>query len=404
MPLLETQSQAARGAGIRAARLAGLIAMTLPGLEACHGTGVSAQSRHIVIEREVLVRWPTERPTSLTRTPDGGFVLTAAGRTGQAIRIDANGNILWTYTDPFDPDFNLPYQSTFVAAVPVGNGNLLICGEKYTKDHSGSRGLIVILDRAGKVIDQRLVVPKDDPKYFNAGFNRCLPWGDGIALLGGATSGTTAESAVGSFWLMRLDGNLEKVWDTISTDLPGVEAVEAADHTLLVVGGAGARQQATVLRVDQTGATVARRTIPDADYAYPMRAVAPIVDFALIGYKRRSNPTLYRLNAQLKDVSPPKRTPVIFVFEGCGYVLADTSLALFGNVGGGSFRSAVAHINQTGGKADVVVPFRVPEPSDASYAVRDAVPVSSSEFVTIRDQVTRDPAQRGIVLSWISFK
>lgn len=59
-------------------------------------------------------------------------------------------------------------------------------------------GYLVHIDAARKVLDQSTFYPNGDTQFGLSNVNRCLPWGDGFALVGTTTSGTQSEG-----WLIK---------------------------------------------------------------------------------------------------------------------------------------------------------------------------------------------------------
>lgn len=106
--------------------------------------------------------------------------------------------------------------------------------------------------------------------------------------------------------------------------------------------------------------------------------------------------TLYTLDERLQDARPPREIPHFDILAGCGYVLADTSLALFGRWP----NAAVAWISGQD-KTHTVHLF---DSKYVSSTVSDAVPISAHQFVTVRGGAGQDPKDQGLVMSWVTIK
>ena len=370
-----------------------LVVMSTPLLSACHGR----TAEPLAVDREVLVRGVVGQPNAITRAANGSFVVAGVSGVGWAFSTTADGKLLWKYQEAADASSRTPYQSEFRGAVALTNGNVLLCGETHSADGGG---LIVVLDPSGQVVERRLLFPKQDRRFFSSGFNRCLRWNKDILLMGHANDGVHA----GSSWLVGLDQNGAQQWEIVSAEVPAGPAVELEGHDLVVMGGAVAGG-VRVSRVNQRFETVATRVIGGSGFFYALvRSVEPARGVEVVSYDRGGKATLYTLNEDLKDKEPPRALETIDIDNGCGYVLADGSLALFGNVMvGGVYVAAVAHMGQ--GKATATHVFEnFSGTGVVSLAVRDAIPVSQTGFVSVRDRASRNTDEAGIVMSWGKFE
>jgi hypothetical protein len=352
----------------------------------------------ILIDREVLVGGLHGKPNAMARLNNGSFVIVGAFGTAWAVETDANGKLLWKYEEARDPQVRLPDQSEFHGVVALVNGGTLLCGETSNKDHQAGIGLIVIMSADGQVVERRNVFPNEDQTTPASAFRAYFPWGAGFALTGGGYDGEK-----GFVWLMAVDKNGAKKLENTSSDLPGISGEATPTSDLVLMGSPTGLEGVTVVRVNQQGKLVARRKTNFLD-ARPVRSMDRSSEIKLIAGDNYKNNVLLSLNDELQDKVSSKRVAPIKLGNGCAYALADGSIVLFGNVVGPAYRSVIGWVNRRW-KGDAVRTMSVPIPQDSSFSIRDAVPLSANQFVAMRDQVSSiNPANTGVVLSWITFK
>jgi len=355
-------------------------------------SGCEERAPSLTVERQMLV--PAKgSPNAIARSATGALIVAGGPGTAWSLEVGPDGRRLWTYEEPIDQKIKTPYQSEFHGAVPLANGNVLLCGE--TQSSSGG-GLIVILDPDGRLVERRSIRPNGDPKYFSSGFNACMPWNGSILLLGRATDGTHGLS-----WFMRLDQEGRKTWEKLDSEIAASHAVDTAGDGLVLaefVPDQGTR----VVRVNNNFEIVARRMIPSSAYALLRSVDSRRNTVHLVIYTFDGRVRIFTLNEGLEDQEEPQPIKPVGVNQGCGYVLSDGSLALFGNVEtGGIATAAVAHFRR-----DKTMEGRVlerPNSGAASYTVSDALPLSNAEFVAVQAQMSQNPNEAGIVLSWVRF-
>ena len=373
-------------------------AMTMAGV-AVSNAAEPKRGESIRVDREVFLQGVTGKPNAIARRPNGELVIAGVRGTAWAVGVDAAGKVRWRFDEPRDSAVKSPYQSEFQGVVPLANGNLLLCGKMSTAENGGGIGLIALLDGDGRLLEQRDWFPNGDRKFFSSTFNRCLPWDGGIALIGTASDGRQ-----GFAWLVKLDATGTKQWEIASLDLAGSHAVETQDHGLVLAEFAAGAEEARFVEVGRNGAIVARRTIKGSGYGL-VRSVAPAAGVRVLVFEGARKASLHSLDKGLVDSAMPQAAEPIFVDQGCGYGLPDGSLALFGYLqqGGGAFTApysaAVERMSSSGAQESV----QVLDAGGGSFTVRDATPVSPTQFVTVRERVSRDPHASGLVISWITF-
>ena len=326
----------------------------------------------------------------MARTRDGGFVVTRSGVTAWVVATDGHGTPVWRFIDPIDSTMDTGSQSVpqseFHGAVSLANGNTLLCGGKYKRGQT--ENLLAILDRHGRLIEKRVEVPNDDARFLYSNFYQCFPWRDGILVLGNTNDGTH-----GYIWLVELDGNGAKRRQAFVDTVPAVAADSVAGPGFVFTAW-DSQDNLRVIRANEKGETIAKRVIA-GEFIVQLRSMLESGQTSVIIYSA-GRARLYTLDEHLQDARPPREIANFDVLAGCGYVLADTSIALFGR----RPNAAVAWISGKD-KAYTMRPF------DSKYVastVSDAVPISADQFVTVRGSVSQDPREEGLVMSWVTIK
>jgi hypothetical protein len=349
-----------------------------------------SHGKSITVDRETFIPDVMPRVDAIARTRNGGFVVTGIGLTAWVVATDSHGTLLWRFIDPIDSRIDtgsqsLP-QSEFHGVLPLANGNTLMCGGKYKAGHTVS--LLVILDRNGDLIEKRMEAPNDDPRFVNSNFYQCFRWQDGILLLGNANDG-----AHGYIWLVELDGNGVKQREVLVDNIPAVKAGTAVGRSFVFTAW-DSNDNFRVIRANERGETIAKRVIA-GEFIVQLRSMVESSQTSVIIYGA-GKATLYTLDERLQDARPPKEIANFDVLAGCGYVLADTSIALFGR----RPNAAVAWISGQD-KTYTMRPF---DSKYVSLTVSDAVPISADQFVTVRGSVSQDSRDQGVVMSWVTIK
>jgi hypothetical protein len=353
-------------------------------------TSCGSHGKSISVDREILIPDVKPRVDAIVRSRDGGFVVTGFGVTAWAVGTDSHGTPVWQFIDPIDSTMDTGSQSVpqseFHGAVSLANGNTLLCGGKYKGGQTNN--LLVILDRHGNVVETRVQVPNDDARFIYSNFYQCFPWQDGILLLGNANDGTR-----GYIWLVELDGNGVKRRQAFVDNVPAVAADSVGGRSFVFTAW-DSQDNFRVIRANEKGETIAKRVIA-GEFIVQLRSMVESGQTSVIIY-RAGRASLYTLDERLQDARPPREIVNFDVLAGCGYVLADTSIALFGR----RPNAAVAWIS---GK-DKTYTMRPLESKYVSFTVSDAVPISADQFVTVRGSVSQDPRDQGLVMSWVTIK
>ena len=350
-----------------------------------------SHGKSITIGREILFSQVKPRVNAIARTRDGGFVVTGTGPTAWVIATDSLGVLRWQFIDPIDGRIDTATQSApkseFHGAVSLANGNTLLCGGKNKDGHTQS--MLLILDRTGGVVERRVEVPNDDPRFIYSNFYQCFSWQDRILLLGNANDGTH-----GYIWFVELDANGARRRQTFLDTVSAAKAAISTESSFVFTAW-DSNDNLRIMRVNEKGETIAKRVIA-GEFIVKLRPVAAESRETSVIIYRSGAATLYTLDESLQDAEPPRAIVNFDVLAGCGYVLADSSIALFGR----RPNAAVAWIRGHD-KSYTMRPF---DSTFASLTVSDAVPISVDQFVTVRGSSSDDVKNQGLVMSWVTIK
>jgi hypothetical protein len=372
-----------------------LIIMAVPTIEACGKIRIPGLTSSITVDREVVRGEVDGRVTAIARMPGGGFAVAGVRGTAWAVATNSDGDFLWKYADAPDARVATQDQSKFYGSAALPGGNLLFFGSKTVNvkvdgaEVPRDVGLITILDRQGGLVEQRLLFPNGNQDFSSSAFGRFVQRADGILLVGAAADEKRAFA-----WLMKLDNHGALDWEKLVPDVPPGEAAETADHNL-VMSRFDSRDFALIMvRTDLAGVVAARRALTGYRYLR-LRNVEPSNTVRAITYGVEDKATLHTLNERLEDAQPPREIARFNTAGGFGYVLPDNSLALFGKTDS----PAVAWIGESG-RAQYVHTFG----ATSTLTIGDAVALAGNRFVVAGIRFSRNPAERGLVLYWISLK
>jgi hypothetical protein len=134
--------------------------------------------------------------THIVPTRDGGYVLAGDGITFSAVKVDADGNVIWA-KDYGDGGY------TFLRVLEADDGNLLLSGATQLEDPSRTNGRAVLVDPNGEVIWQKVYGRPDIAEFL----------ADATVAYNG--NFIVAGSARGNYWVLELDrATGDVVWQT----------------------------------------------------------------------------------------------------------------------------------------------------------------------------------------------
>ncbi len=358
----------------------------------CGASDANRNGKAISIDREVILfpEW-FGGVTAITKLASGELVVTGKARTAWAFATDNQGTLLWKYQDPVDMnnDAQALSQTEYREMVPLANGNILLCGRRNYE--RGYRNLILILDSKGNRVEQREEVPRTDARMTNTEFQQCFAWNGGGLLLG-----TASNQSVHYQWMVTVDGDGKKIDEALFnlSDAPSADP----DKRSVLYDLPDADGDWRIYRVSSHGKIVASREVilgPLNTVSTEVRSTEPTDIARLIVVPLGKNPILYTLNARLEDVVPPHELYNLDTSHGVRFARSDGSLALFGQTSS----AAVAWVASNGrllASHELSTRYR-------SLYIKDAVPVSANQYVTIRDGITKDANDRGVLMDWVTF-
>ena len=161
-------------------------------------------------------------PRVIEHVSDGGFVLGGRmddDRAAWATALDESGVVRWRYLlKPPNPQVG-GYYPYFSGAVPTANGGVLLCG---TIDLGLPRkpeinGLLVRLDGKGQLLRQQFISPGPSESEFShvAFFDRCVPWSNGVALVGRVTRYDTDGQRTQFHWIVEANSDGAVQWQKL---------------------------------------------------------------------------------------------------------------------------------------------------------------------------------------------
>jgi hypothetical protein len=370
----------------------------------CGGSRSVAGAEHqISLDKQVWLGGLEGRATAIAKMPGGGFVIAGHLSTGWAIATDANGTILWKYEAPLDDKLTLPSpafsHSEFHGVVPLANGNVLLCGEKYTNVHKVV-ALITILGRTGEVVEERQEFANGDDDYTSSSVNRCIQWNDGVALTGNTRDKASQNT---SSWMMRLDSNGAKQWQEIFTsDAALFDPMATSDHNLLLSRFDSRNTETTLIKVNVKNEVVASSAPIKGDYLYLMRPIEPGSGIGIVDHYGLSNTNqLHTLGERLEQSEEPRQLKSFNLQEGFGFRRPDQSLVLFGSASTQSGdRGAVEWVAKNG---DVLAGAIFPQTLE-SVTFGDAVALPNNQFLVVACQNAYASRTHGLFMSWITLK
>jgi hypothetical protein len=362
-------------------------------------------NRKITVTKEVfLMQGKAVALHSIVKTSDGGFIILGDFGHGWATRVTDAGAVVWDYRDDGHsvPESHYPDQNLFIGALVLSDNSTLLCGRKQgPAAGDDTSGYLVRLDAAGKVLSRLTVYPNGDKGYRMSSINRCFPWGDGFAVLGG---GFNHGNHTG--WLMKLDAQGTKEWETVGPNYSAGEGFETADHDLVLLSSGPTLNTVILRRLNTKREITAERTIEQTQFRF-IRTVEPNANVYAGIYRLSSSLSLSMsvasFDSKLQDLGPEKSLKTIMFDFGRAFMFPDQSLAVFGYVEfhDHSGTAAVAYVDAHYiEKSNYIF-----KPEHESIWVVDAVALNTQgDFALIRNSVPLDNKPVGIVLSWVSIK
>jgi hypothetical protein len=361
-----------------------------------------AAADSITIEREVLLSpgRVVSRPVVI-RTPDNGFVVVGDRLGAWAARVSADGQSLWEFVDKADePNVAGKAKSKFIDAVVLDDDSVLLCGSKEIP--KANVGLLVKIDPKGQVVDTQYLRPNGDSAYFYSRVEKCLPWGDGFAVLGFGTKGKGPDDQ--TTFLIKIDSHGKTLWEKTGPDYSAEDAIETSNHDLvLALRKFEGNGLAKLVRVNPSGDVAASIQMNDSPFFFLVHSATPGAR-VVFGANQGTKITLFTFDPNFKQTATPRTTEAAGFSTARADELVDGSLILFGHVlvrgGNGALSAAIARVV---GIDDLAVQHMF-QPLYQSYSTNDAVRLAPGKFVAVRDSVSEDSSKCGVLMSWMSVK
>jgi len=391
-------------------------------------SGCSSASDTFEVTREALLEPGTAvQPSSIVRTPDGGYVITGtvARKMGLAIKTDAQGKVVWRYSlaseaDSARDDIQAP---NFTGAVEMADRSTFLCGDfqkkvKAVGAYGPFQGVLVKLDADGRLQIRKNIVPAGDQSYSLNQIYNCTRWNDGVLVLG-FTGGSRSEPKTHpGYWVIYLDATGSIAWEKqIPYSLTNVHGFSrprllANGDLLFSAWQSGGKHATEFVQIDSAGVVKNQYTVEGvywlvrtAEQSDPVRLVSV--------FKGAGTKSIVTLDSAL-NVRDTQIGPLANDLTSLAYEMRDGSVVVFG-----------AH-NDSGGDANIVKwgpdfqkeirEFRFEKwlqrerGSRYDPSVADAVPTgSSNEFAMIRLIIVYGPSgsvgpESGIQLSFVRVK
>lgn len=165
------------------------------------------------------------KPEVLVRARDGGFVV--AGSTNArawAAKLDPEGRVTWKYYAGQQQDGMYVPSPEFRGVAPMSDGTFYLCGVVPRQPGSEQpTAFVTHLDDEGHVLNEKLMVPIDEPRNSRnlSSFDSCIPWGDGVILLGNLTTvirpgdKNVLPVAKYYYWIVAIDSSGKIRWERL---------------------------------------------------------------------------------------------------------------------------------------------------------------------------------------------
>jgi hypothetical protein len=373
-------------------------------------TPAAAADDHIKITREILLEGGTPvEPRVITQAHDGGYVIAGTNSRAWATRVDSEGKVQWRH----EAHVTERRGGEYTGAAVLLDDSTILCGyqEVLTDTLHKTAGLLTHIDKAGRVIDERLIEPNDGKPHGFSHLNACVLVGDDVVVFGDS-NGSERQWPVSFGWILTLDAKGKVKQEkfspvTISHTTHPILRVMADRNIIFNTGispsESGMLDAVRVVRLNTDGVIKAQTIIPG-----PAIQVVPTVPDTVIRLVPSSPRTgkIITLDAQL-NLTGQLNGQVELIISKRAYYLPDRSLVLFGGqeYHGNSFTASIARISPDLSKKSVLII----EPALASDAIVDAVPTGvPGEFATIRSvspmsEMGRSDTRLGVVLAFVQI-
>lgn len=313
-----------------------------------------------------------------------------------ATRIDASGNVLWRFSAPVKNWAPGKGESKFESVVVLPDDSALFCGWKNIVTDIGPTlfGVLTHIDKSGKVLNERITLPNGDKSFRLNYLNKCVAWGEGVAVVGTArrVTGETIPRHHEDFsWLLALDAQANIKWEKQIPLMSGLGIDVLVTPNQELIGSA--------IRVSPTG---------DISPLEAVRKVRQIVITSDVHSSPNEKIMSWRVEARLRSKAEDQQIKgeSDISRSNAEYFLPDHSLVEFGGkTERGTGIAAIAWLSSQSTETETFV-FK---PFWKAWQVDAAIPTGRpGEFVTLRQAVPwtapPDPEHFGVVLAFINVQ
>jgi hypothetical protein len=349
-------------------------------------------------------------PRAIAPLPGGDAVLAGSTLSAWASRIRADGTVAWRYVDPRDDSFSRPNQSQseFTGAVGLSDGSVVLCGGRDSVE--GQQGLLLRIGPTGEIVSRELVSPGIGAPSRLGSFVRCMPWSDGIVVMG-----VVPQSPYALGWIIRLGPKGQHLWGKVGQDQFGSNVITLADQTLVlglsmthppVPPDIKSTFSVELKAMNLDGVVTHRRSFPCVGvcgYLTLFQNVGNSTDFNVEVLDPPEATKIYHLGADLADREPAVRSDLIIAKKA--YRLNTGALLVFG---AGSYAATVSTIDARGNRHSLYVFQPVWDKlhrsiTEESINFDDVAAISATEFLSVRSW-NAPLEHRGVYVDWFQIE
>jgi hypothetical protein len=396
----------------------------------------SELANHIKVVREVTLETGrgAPEPHSLAQTKDGNYVI--AGELFQipwATRTDSEGKAQWRYVvdmPEWKPGGN---RGKYGGVAILPDNSTILCGNRELPPPPGKRvgdmvGILTHLDKSGQVLNHQILYPNGDKTYSLSYLEKCVPWGDGVAVTGHVSRFLKVGDKYlqeYSLWLIALNGKGDIRWEKLlPRAMNGDIAVMTNQDLLLLADFQGEKvswlrgniptestkwSNGSIL-FDNAGEIKWKRTgKPQLQIAH-QKLVTPLAAESrvrlFLGSSQSQLASLRTLNEQGEDMASvqfqirPLSPKQIYLMPNRDFVFFGTE---FGAEGKDHPSAGITWLSADLKKSETVT---VGQKAN-SAGIDDALPTGKpGEFVTVRHtfQISNQDKRQGVVLTFVEIK
>jgi hypothetical protein len=279
-------------------------------------------------------------------------------------------------------------------AAVMPDDSTYLCGHMPRPIGVHSPALLTHLANDGKLLDEQMLYPEDDQSQWSGDFHKCMPWDDGLLIIGNAVTfkhvAPTAQHPLPNdahrfYWLVALDEDGKKKWEKLipTTEMGGYDEVTIlprSNGSFIFAAGRNT-VETEILHIKRNGDLEKRRTLPNETYLIVQPVDKDDSKLQLVSVFTKDWLTAITLNDDLEETShaiePAERGTV-----KTAYRMPDQSLILFGSQF--PYKASVLKVDAALKNIQRLLLL----PNSTTGSVNDAVPAAiPGQFACIRDAV-----------------